>query len=189
MLGLDSHHFLQHLHLSKVETMIKKTAFRITLAIALAISPIVNLLGQSNQMIGHEHPYVFHLVQADLWHATLAEQGSIYYPPTYDVDGFTHGTANPEKLLVVANHFYSEVRGDWLCLRMTVESLQESGVDTIFEGTAPVGDKPADFEGSDSELYPHILGGISPSAVLAAHKVVRTEDGQFIQIEGVTDSP
>ena len=85
--------------------MIKKTAFRITLATALAISPIVNLLGQSNQMIGHEHPYVFHLVQADLWHATLAEQGSIYYPPTYDVDGFTHGTANPEKLLVVANHF------------------------------------------------------------------------------------
>ena len=94
-----------------------------------------------------------------------------------------------DRLLVVANHFYSEVRGDWLCLRMTVESLQKSGVDTIFEGTAPVGDKPADFEGSDSELYPHILGGISPSAVLAAHKVVRTEDGQFIQIEGVTDSP
>ena len=69
------------------------------------------------------------------------------------------------------------------------ESLEKSGVETIFEGTAPVGDKPADFEGSGSELYPHILGGISPSAVLAAHKVVRTDGGQFIQIEGITDSP
>ena len=189
MLGLDRRRFVQYLYLSEVETMIKKTACRITLAIAFAISPVVNLFGESNQMIGDEHPYVFHLVQAELWQATLAEKDSVYYPPTYDVDGFTHGTANAEKLLVVANHFYSEVQGDWLCLRMTVESLEKSGVETIFEGTAPVGDKPADFEGSDSELYPHILGGISPSAVLAAHKVVRTDGGQFIQIEGITDSP
>ncbi len=169
--------------------MIKKTVCSISLAIAFAISPVVSLFGSSSQMIGQGHPYVFHLVQAELWQATLAKRGSVYYPPTYDVDGFTHGTSNPEKLLVVANHFYSEVQGDWLCLRMTVESLQESGVETIFEGTAPVGDKPADFEGSDSELYPHILGGISPSAVLAAHNVVRSDDGQFIQIEGITDSP
>ena len=55
--------------------MIKKTAFRITLAIAFAISPLVGLLGESNQMIGREHPYVFHLVQAELWQATLAEAG------------------------------------------------------------------------------------------------------------------
>jgi uncharacterized protein (DUF952 family) len=169
--------------------MIKQAVCRISLAIALAISPVVSLLGESKQMISHEHPYVFHLIQAELWQATLAEKDGVYYPPTYDVDGFTHGTANPEKLLVVANHFYQEVQGDWLCLRMTVESLRESGVATIFEGTAPVGDKPADFEGSDGELYPHILGGISPSAVLATHSVERTADGQFFAIAGVTDSP
>ena len=179
---------MQHLELSKVETMIKKAVCRIFLAIAVAISPIVILLGESKQMISHEHPYVFHLVQAALWQATLAERDGVYYPPTYDDDGFTHGTSNPEKLLVVANHFYPEVQGDWLCLRMTVESLRESGVATIYEGTAPVGDKPADFEGSDDELYPHILGGISPSAVLATHNVVRNADGQFVAITGVTDS-
>ena len=169
--------------------MINETVYRLFLAFAIAISPMVSTASGSNQMMEPEHPYVFHLIQAELWQATLAEEDGIYYPPTYDVDGFTHGTANPAKLLVVANHFYPEVQGDWLCLRMTVESLQESGVKTIFEGTAPVGDKPANFEGSDSELYPHILGGISPSAVLASHKVVRTEDGKFIQIEGVTGSP
>ena len=169
--------------------MIKETVLRLILAFAVAISPVISAASESNEMMTPEHPYVFHLIQAELWQATLTEEDGVYYPPTYDVDGFTHGTANPEKLLVVANHFYQEVQGDWLCLRMTVESLRESGVATIFEGTAPVGDKPADFEGSDGELYPHILGGISPSAVLATHNVVRTADGQFVAIAGVTDSP
>ena len=131
------------------------------------------------------HPHIFHLVQAKLWQSTVSTNGGVYYPPTYDLDGFTHGTANPDKLLVVANHFYRDVSGDWLCLRMTSESLKRSGVDVIFEATAPVGDKPADFEGSDDELYPHILGGITPSAVVAIHKVSRNDLGDFIAIEGL----
>ena len=131
------------------------------------------------------HPYIFHLVQAKLWQSTVSTDGGVYYPPTYDLDGFTHGTANPNKLLVVANHFYREVDGDWLCLRMTSESLKRSGVEVVFEGTAPVGDKPADFEGSDDELYPHILGGITPRAVLAVHKVTRNDSGDFVAIEGL----
>ncbi len=49
-----------------------------------------------------DHPFVFHLVQASLWDETVAAD-STYYPPTYDIDGFTHGTANPQKLLAVAN--------------------------------------------------------------------------------------
>ena len=131
------------------------------------------------------HPYIFHLVQAKLWQSTVSANGGVYYPPTYDLDGFTHGTANPDKLLVVANHFYREVDGDWLCLRMTSESLKRSGVEVIFEGTAPVGDKPADFEGADDELYPHILGGITPSAVVEIHKVRRNDSGDFIAIDGL----
>ena len=64
------------------------------------------------------------------------ENNEVYYPPTYVVDGFTHGTSNPDKLLNVANHFYSGGEGDWYCLRMTVESLAATGVKTVFEGTA-----------------------------------------------------
>lgn len=52
----------------------------------------------------------------------------IYYPPTYDADGFIHGTANPDRLLSVANHFYRDIPGDWYCLRMTVDSLASTGV-------------------------------------------------------------
>jgi len=132
-----------------------------------------------------EHPFVFHLVQASLWNEAV-DGDLTYFPPTYDVDGFTHGTSNPEKLLAVANHFYPDVEGDWYCLKMTVESLQQTGVETVYEGTAPVGDIQPDFEGSEDELFPHIHGGIAPAAVLEVHPVNRSGDGTFLSIEGVT---
>lgn len=131
-------------------------------------------------------PYIFHLVQARLWDKAVAE-GSTYYPPTYKVDGFTHGTSNPAKLLNVANHFYTDVEGKWYCLRMTVDSLADAGVEAIFEGTAPVGDIPPEFDGADDELFPHILGGISPAAVLEVHAVTRDANGTFLSVSGVTD--
>jgi uncharacterized protein (DUF952 family) len=134
-----------------------------------------------------DHPYVFHLIQSHLWEETTRLNDTYYYPPTYEIDGFTHGTSNPEKLLAVANHFYPDVEGDWFCLRMTVESLKKTGVETVFEGTAPVGDIQPDFEGAGDELFPHIQGGIKPDAVLEAHKVIRAEDGRYISIDGVTN--
>lgn len=133
-----------------------------------------------------EHPFVFHLVQATLWDETVSSS-AVYYPPTYEVDGFTHGTSNPTKLLNVANHFYPDVKGDWYCLKMTVESLKASGVETIFEGTAPVGDIQPDFEGAGDELFPHILGGIHPDAVIDKHAVERGDDGTFLRIADITE--
>jgi uncharacterized protein (DUF952 family) len=131
-----------------------------------------------------KYPYVFHLVQKHLWEETLASNGT-YYPPTYTQDEFTHATANPDFLLIIGNHFYKEVKGDWLCLRMSVDTLKATGVKTIFEGTAPVGDKQPDFPGTDSELFPHILGGIKPEAVLQAHTVSRAKDGTFLSVSEI----
>lgn len=139
-----------------------------------------------NLSLPPEHPFVFHLVQATLWDQTTASDGT-YYPPTYEADGFTHGTSNALKLLNVANHFYPDVPGYWYCLRMTVESLKASGVETVYEGTAPVGDIQPDFEGAGDELFPHIQGGLKPAAVLGAHKVNRADNGTFLSIEGITD--
>ena len=73
-----------------------------------------------------------------------------------------------------------------MLFRSTVESLAATGVETIYEGTAPVGDIQPDFEGADDELFPHILGGIHPDAVIEAHKVNRSDTGVFLSIEGVT---
>lgn len=131
------------------------------------------------------HDFVYHLVQASLWQQSIADN-SVYYPPTYDQDGFTHGTANPQKLLQVANHFYQDVPGEWLCLRMTVASLQANSVEVVFEGTAPVGDKPAEFDNENDELFPHLQGGIHPDAVLGTHAVQRTSEGEFLSIQDVS---
>jgi uncharacterized protein (DUF952 family) len=134
-----------------------------------------------------KYPYIFHLVQKELWEKTLADKKT-YYPPTYSQDEFTHATANPDFLLIIGNHFYKEVKGDWLCLRMSVDTLKASGVKTIFEGTEPVGDKQPDFPGTDSELFPHILGGIEPSAVLQVHVVTRASDGTFLSVSDTIKS-
>ena len=54
---------------------------------------------------------IYHLVQTPLWEACKAN-GTTYYPPTYAADGFTHATADPSKLIGVANHF--KPSSDWL---------------------------------------------------------------------------
>ena len=139
------------------------------LSLFLSLSPNLAAASEANTAEYLErYPYVYHLVQKSMWDNAL-KTNTTYFPPTYTQDNFTHATANPDFLLTIGNHFYQEVKGDWLCLRMSVDSLAATGVQTIFEGTAPVGDKEADFEGTDSELFPHILGGIHPSAVLEAH--------------------
>ena len=151
--------------------------------LALAISAQSQVLA-ANSNSGSEYPFVFHLIQATLWDEAIATNRT-YFPPTYRQDGFTHGTANPDKLLTVANHFYQQTEGDWYCLRMTTESLRASGVNVVFESTAPVGDQLPDFEGSEDELYPHIMGGISSVAVLEVLPVERSETGEFLRIQGL----
>jgi len=71
---------------------------------------------------------------------------------------------------------------------MTLDSLKAVGTQVVFEGTAPVGDKAADFSGTDDELFPHVMGGINPAAVLEVHSVTRSDDGEFLAVAGVTSS-
>jgi uncharacterized protein (DUF952 family) len=124
---------------------------------------------------------IYHLALAQDWHLAVNDQRS-YYPPTYDQDGFVHGTADPAKLLEVANHFYTESQGDWLCLEMTEASLAAKGVTVKFEAAAAVGDQPGEL-GGEPILFPHIFGGIHPQAVTATHAVQRDVDGNFTSIE------
>jgi len=133
-----------------------------------------------------KYPFVFHLAQATLWTQNIESDGT-YYPPSYKVDGFIHGTSNPQKLLNVANHFYLGVKGPWYCLRMTAESLEASGVETTYDGAAnELGISTRISMGAYDELFPRIHGGLKASAVLEAHTVNRAPGGTFLSIEGIT---
>ena len=167
--------------------MRSRSIFSHALSLCLLCGTVTSCLPKEDlEKVKSEHPFVFHLVQKSLWDDAV-ENNVTYFPPTYHQDGFTHATANPSYLTTIGNHFYKDVKDDWLCLKMSLASLSRTGVDTVFEGTAPVGDKEANFEGSDSELFPHILGGIHPSSVLETLFVNRDHDGRFLSIEGLTE--
>ena len=38
---------------------------------------------------------------------------------------FTHLTENPSMLLSVANHFYRDVQGEWVCLKLDPDKIQD----------------------------------------------------------------
>ncbi|CAN0027261.1 unnamed protein product [Scytosiphon promiscuus] len=137
--------------------------------------------------------YIYHLVEEAKWREAGSEG---YFPPTFEADGFIHATRAPEHLLPVANHIYTDVPGNFLCLRIDISLLK---AEVKFEAAAPVGDKPAlihsDTEGGDGEagkgepseqpLAPHIYGAIEAAGVVAELAVERSDDGGFLSIEGV----
>lgn len=129
---------------------------------------------------------MYHLVQTKLWLACKAS-GETYYPPTYEQDGFTHATADPQKLLAVANYFYKDVSADWLCLKMTRDTLAKANLTLKFEDPSPVGNKKAlTAKESGGERFPHIYGGIPPTgAVLEEYAVRRGVDGSYLSIDGL----
>jgi len=129
------------------------------------------------------HPFLFHVAQKSLWEqAKKARQ--IYFPPTYEADGFTHMTADPTKLVAVLNHFYKDVVGDWVCLKTNADTLRGAGIKLTFEATAPVGDIEAIDMGD--QLFPHLYGGIpTDGVVLEELAVERAADGTFTTINGI----
>lgn len=133
------------------------------------------------------YKFVYHACQKQLWEECKAK-GSVYYPPTYPDDGFTHATANPKYLLGVLNHFYKDVKADWLCLKMSRESLAAAHLTLKWESPSPVGTTPAlSQEQSGGEFFPHIYGGIPAdgSVVLEETTVHRDAGGAFTSIDGL----
>ena len=100
------------------------------------------------------HTTIYHLVQKPLWEETKAK-GGVYYPPTYEEDGFTHATADPKYLIGVANHFYKETKAEWICLKMTRASLAQAGITLKFESPSPVGACHASRAGVPAAHQPH----------------------------------
>lgn len=144
---------------------------------------------------------IYHLVEEDRWRKAGGEG---YLPPTYEADGFIHACHLALHLLPVANYFYTDVPGKFLCLRIDTALLTS---EVKYEAAAPVGDKPAhvktkgDGDGDDSEeqeeggekkekrkptLFPHIYGPIDVAAVTAELVVTRADDGAFLSIEDLS---
>lgn len=128
---------------------------------------------------------LYHMCEKALWDEAV-KAGEAYYPPTYEADGhYTHATAVPSRLVTTANHFYTSIPGDWICLRLTRSALRRSGIFVRDEQALPVGDQAVGDDWGDW-VCPHIIGGIPPHVVDKTFPMVR--DGPvFLRIEGVTE--
>ena len=135
-----------------------------------------------------ESDTLYHMCQKSLWDAAL-ESKKAYFPPTFVEDGnFTHATAVPERLMETAHHFYTAVQGDWICVELSRQALQNIGIVTIFENPKPVGETNVGSTWSEWRC-PHIYGGIPgnlPGVVQHIYPMKRDENGNFLAIEGLT---
>lgn len=137
-------------------------------------------------------PTVYHMCQQTVWEQAVAS-GKAYFPPTFEKDGFfTHATAVPARLMETANHFYTTTKGDWICLELSTEKLQEAGIMTLFEEPKPVGDQAVSESWKSNQwACPHIYGGI-PTAkqlgiVTKTYEMKRDNQGNFLAVVGLTD--
>lgn len=131
-------------------------------------------------------PFIYHMCDTAAF-AEATKDGGLYYSPTFAADGFIHATANPLFLLEAGNHFYKEVPGAWICIKLDVSLLGDAKV--VYEAPAPVGAIEAvDYEAEHKipdVTFPHIYGGIPAAAVVQTFAIMRSEDGGFVSIEGL----
>ena len=123
--------------------------------------------------------HIYHMCDAE----DLQKQGEMYFPPTYEQDGFVHATENPSDLLGVGNHFYKSAKGSWVCLKLDVTLLNAK---VIYESPAPVGNTESHHKEEDAgPLFPHIYGGIPIAAITERFDIQRGPDGSFDSMEGL----
>ena len=130
-------------------------------------------------------PPVYHMcIETELDAAT--GNGGMYYSPTFPQDKFIHATAEPQYLIDVANHFYKETVGEWVCIKLDVSRL---GGKVVYESPAPVGNIAAYDHAKEQEKeqpkFPHIYGGIPARAIMARYRIRRATDGTFLSIDGI----
>lgn len=109
----------------------------------------------------------------------MTKENGYYFPPTYSQDGFIHATSNPKLLVDCGNHFYKNVKGNWVCILLNPGLL---GGPVIYEAPAPVGNTEA-AKYNSLVKFPHIYGGIPKKAVLKFYPINRAEDGSFLSID------
>mmetsp|Transcript_38929 Transcript_38929/g.51326 ORF Transcript_38929/g.51326 Transcript_38929/m.51326 type:complete len:131 (+) Transcript_38929:90-482(+) len=126
-----------------------------------------------------ETSHIYHLVEKNLWKIAV-DNDQPYYPTAYEQDGFIHCTAEKEKLLDIANFFYTGVSGDFLVLELELSKIE---AEVKFERAMPVGDQAPPEQAEGEPLFPHLYGPILKEYVTKELAVERNQDGQFLSFQ------
>jgi len=104
-----------------------------------------------------------HLCPVEVWNAQ--RNADTYFPEAYAQDGFIHCTDGDEELIAVGNRFYQDDSREFIVLSI---DLSANGVKWIYE--------------DPGQIFPHIYGPISPSAVVGIRPMLRENNRGFIGI-------
>jgi len=137
---------------------------------------------------GSKPETLYHMTTKAEWEKAKAENHA-YYPKTFEVDGFyTHATGVPSRLIETANHFYQDVKGDWICLEFRRSILKSRyGIFVKDEEAMPVGEKPVSEDWKSEKknwICPHVYGGLPIDSIEKEYKMVR-DGAKFLKIEGL----
>jgi uncharacterized protein (DUF952 family) len=105
---------------------------------------------------------IYHMLPLAVWQQQAANQP--YRHASLVAEGFIHCTAEPERLLWVANHFYQAEAGDFVIL-----CIDETAVQALVQ-----------WERADGHLFPHIYGPLNLGAVRCILHFPRAKDGRFL---------
>lgn len=120
---------------------------------------------------------IYHMANEDSFNSKTAN-GSEYFPPTYESDGFIHATKDPSLLMEIGNHFYKSDVGAWILLELDPYFLLGT---VVYEAPAPVGNTAA-REYENAPKMPHIYGGIPLRSISKKLRIQRDEEGSFLGI-------
>ncbi len=104
---------------------------------------------------------IYHMAPRAMWEAQRDQ--SHFAPPSLTVEGFIHCTAEPEKLLQVANRFYREMPGPFIIVCIAPQRL----------------DAALRWELADGHSFPHIYGPLNREAVNRILPFPRQADHSF----------
>jgi uncharacterized protein (DUF952 family) len=103
-------------------------------------------------------------VPVEYWEANGG--GDSYTPEAFEADGFIHCTNGLERLLWVANEFYTGDARQFMVLVLDVASIES----------------PVRYDDPDDD-FPHIYGPLNTSAVTGHLNATRDEAGSFVSFE------
>ncbi len=104
---------------------------------------------------------IYHMTPEAMWDAQRDKPH--FAPPSLAEEGFIHCTAEPEKLLQVANRFYRDISGPFIIVCIALQRL----------------DAELRWEMADDHNFPHIYGPLNRMAVKCILPFPRQADNSF----------
>lgn len=130
-----------------------------------------------------EKIYLYHLVPKALWleHKELKKE---YFPSEYNKDKFIHLSDHIEKLIKIANKYYTKDKSEFLVLEIDPSKVVLPRK-ILYEAGVPVGKlgKQQEQKKISQTLWPHLYGGgLEKSFVSQEYDVKRDANGKFLSV-------